>query len=81
MPRSKASLWLEVKAVRIEMLQDITLPDILQEGIRFNHELIRLSEARLAFAALWDSCSKDRYKWEKNPWVRAYTFARAENPT
>lgn len=79
MPRKYTRIFLKVKNVRAERLQDIVTEDIEAEGIckapyfyyddeeykDFNEE-----EYRDAFKELWDSINKKRgYGWDKNPWV------------
>lgn len=69
MPREAARLFLRVTDVRVERLQDMTDDDVRREGIENPGDFIRL----------WDSTIKshrDRYGWNANPWVWAYTFER-----
>lgn len=67
MPREAARLFLTVKDVQIERLQDITEDDAKAEGV----------SAFIEFANLWDSAySKRGYGWNANPWVWTITFER-----
>lgn len=88
MERWMSRLRLEVTAVRVERLGDITEADAYAEGVTIPTEQLFASngnpelrnEARAAFAALWDSLSKPGFQWADNPWVAAYTFRRVETP-
>lgn len=74
MPRAAARIWLEVKDVRIERLQDIDDNGILAEGL----------EIGCYFEDLWDSVIKKsdikKYGWDVNPWVWVIEFERREKP-
>ena len=84
MPKSASRIWLRVKDVRVERVQDITESDAKNEGVRvdklsppqiiFNttHAKFRY---RYAFQDLWDSINKKRgFGWESNPWVWVVSF-------
>ena len=70
MPREAARLFLRVKSVRVERVQEIDDADIVAEGL----------EIGCYFDDLWDSTIKpadrDRYGWEANPWVWVIKFER-----
>lgn len=82
MPRKAARIFLKVKDIRVERLQDITHGEIEKEGIvtvgtpggpdRIN--------PFFAFKSLWDSTikPKDRaiYGWDANPYVWCVSFER-----
>lgn len=75
MPREAARLYLKVKDIRIERIQEITLEDIQAEGIilapSLRSEMILIAD----FVKLWDSINKKRgYGWDKNPNVWVYDF-------
>ena len=90
MPRKAARLFLEVKEVRVERLQDITEADAKAEGIAanciaydiehcFTDEEIGCTACNkmnaVAFKKLWDTINAKRgYPWEDNPWVFVYEF-------
>jgi hypothetical protein len=89
MPREVARLFLEVKAVRIERLRDITEEDAKAEGVEeypifsdfdgYEHVTVGLTTPRQSFQMLWDSMNaKNGYTWESNPWVWVYEFGRIE---
>jgi hypothetical protein len=87
MPRHLSRITLEVSAVRVQRLQEISEEDAKAEGI----ESIYIDQAHKAwkgygvedfhrtaadsFRSLWDSINAKRgFGWDKNPWVWAITF-------
>ena len=71
MPKWACRLWLEVKDVRVERLQDITQADVLAEGM--NPDWSDL--AWYGFRDLWDSLNAKRgHTWAVNPWVWVIEF-------
>ena len=87
MPREAARLFLEVKSVRVERVQDISTIDSIAEGCemvfgtkrqKYDNNHITIGVA--SFAYFWDSINAKRgYSWESNPWVFVYEFMRVEN--
>ena len=82
MPKEAARLFLRVTDVRVERLQDITLEDIVREGIFdacVGDDFIRCA-AYLIFENKWDCTIKiadlPRYGWDANPWVWVIEFER-----
>lgn len=84
MPRQAARLFLFVKNVRAERLQDITEEDARAEGAIKAYpttEGYYLEDPQATykggFSALWDSIyAKRGYGWEANPWVWVVEFER-----
>lgn len=82
MPKEAARLFLRVTDVRVERLQDITLEDIVREGI-FDacggDDFMRCT-AYSFFENEWDSTIKPAtrpiYGWAANPWVWVIEFER-----
>lgn len=79
MPKEAARIWLKVKDVRVERLQEITVEDVQHEGIS------ALTDGIFErFKNLWNSTIKkadiDRYGWDANPWVWVIEFERCEKP-
>lgn len=83
MPREAARLFLRVREVRVERLQEMTAEDSLSEGVKLHLESIMNGDPVLKpFAELWDSTLKGTdlptYGWDENPWVWVIRFERAE---
>jgi len=74
MPRRTSRLFLLVKNVRIEPLQNITLNECLKEG--FSSYIYSFVD----FRDLWDELNAKRgYSWETNPLVKVIDFERIDN--
>lgn len=96
MPKEAARIWLKVKDVRVERLQDITDVGTLEEGIQFfecpdgftwkeKADMHHCYTTPIgAMQALWNSTINksdiDSYGWEANPWVWRIEFERCEKP-
>jgi len=86
MPREASRITLEVKAVRVERVQEIHSHDALAEGIFYktgSYELEwftpnqRDAQRVEDFKKLWNSINEKRGSgWEKNPWVWVIEFER-----
>lgn len=78
MPRKAARLFLTVKNIRVERLQDITEEDAIAEGVKaYGPNNCSGTSARIAFAELWDSLNEKRgYGWDTNPWVWVVEFEK-----
>ena len=88
MPKEAARIWLKVKDVRVERLQDITEDGAKAEGanwkngknVGWEEKMNRTAIER--FAEIWNSTIKksdrDRYGWNANPWVWVIEFERYE---
>ncbi len=79
----KEYVLLKVTNVRVERLQDIKYSDIEKEGLNYKDSLIREgvyinNQLRRNWIILWNSTTKDGYKWEDNPYVFVYEFERIE---
>ena len=74
MPKEAARIFLKVKDVRVERLQDIDDDGVVAEGLKKGDP----------FDELWDSTIKkadiDRYSWSANPWVWVIEFEQCEKP-
>lgn len=80
MPRWASRIQLEIAAVRVERLQDITRSDIRAEGLQCPPELASDDISPnyrdwypAAFKELWNSTGGD---WDANPWVWVVEFKR-----
>ena len=92
MPREAARLFLKVKDVRIEHLQDCERGwclDIEKEGVRTPQDpILYVSDdkyhdaLRAEMEKVWDSTLKpveiDRFGWAANPWVWVIEFEKME---
>ena len=85
MPKEAARIWLKVKDVRVERLQDIDGKGCVKEGIE-EEPLKDIGEefVKGMYHDLWDSTIKksdiDRYGWDANPWVWVIDFERCDKP-
>ena len=81
MPRWASRILLEITAVRVERLQDISETDAEAEGIQeivdagVDHD----GTPRDAYRALWEQIN-GADSWSANPWVWVVEFKRAEVP-
>ena len=96
MPREYARIFLRIKMVRPELLNDITIEQVLKEGITREAIEARISPgsscprwvyheaAKGCFAKLWNSTIKadkmDLLGWAANPWVWVIEYERCEKP-
>lgn len=89
MPKEAARIWLKVKDVRVERLQDMILDDFLAEGAcpnpeAFNDPENAYGQSKSIFMEIWNSTIKksdqDLYSWDANPWVWVIEFERCEKP-
>lgn len=79
MPRSACRIMLEITAVRVERLNDISEEDAKAEGVAPSQHIITPPEAlyRVGFLKLWQSIYGEE-SWRANPWVWVIEFKRAE---
>jgi hypothetical protein len=84
MPRDASRLFLEVKSVRIERVQDISEADAKAEGVDISHCFCGVPEMKdkchkHKFMMLWDNLyDKTGYSRESNPWVYVIEFMRLD---
>lgn len=79
MPKWAARIWLEVTAVRVERVQEISVWDARDEGVQVEtHPDGGIKSGYIdGFRKLWDSINADRaYGWEENPWCWVVSFKR-----
>lgn len=82
MPRWASRITLEVTAVRVERLQDISEADAVAEGFHSwrraadGHFYARCRTAVQQFAETWDRINGKRASWELNPYVWVVSFRR-----
>ena len=90
MPKEAARIWLKVKDVRVERLQEITEEQAKAEGanwkngknVGWEEKMSRTAVER--FSEIWDSTIKESdlklYGWDANPWVWVIEFERCDKP-
>ena len=75
MPKNAARIWLKVKSVRVERVQDISDKESIAEGIPNGAYAVN---PKTSFRKLWDSINAKRdggiYSWESNPWIWVVDF-------
>ena len=87
MPKEAARIWLRVKNVRVERLQEISAESALAEGAdKYIHTNGGLDENMTitSFIGIWNSTIKksdlDSYGWDASPWVWVIEFEQCEKP-
>ncbi|HGW4512212.1 ASCH domain-containing protein [Serratia marcescens] len=77
MPRWASRITLEITAVRVERLNDISEEDAKAEGVAPSQHIITPPEAlyRVGFLKLWQSIYGAE-SWRANPWVWVIEFRR-----
>lgn len=90
MPKAACRLFLRIKDVRVERLQDITKADAWAEGVKeiekneayfdYMNEAGSYATAKGSFFSLWKSINGDD-SFEANPWVWVIEFERVEKLT
>ena len=77
MPRWASRITLEVTAVRVERLQEITVQDIEREGAIT--QATEINEALPIWVQLWDGINAERgFGWAVNPFVWVVSFKLQE---
>lgn len=80
MPKEAARIFLQVKEVRVERLQEMTLKDAAMEGVDLRGPMFT------KFVEVWNSTvpkhpnkfKRYPYYWEDNPWVWVIEFERID---
>ncbi|MBE6725118.1 MAG: hypothetical protein E7576_08020 [Ruminococcaceae bacterium] len=83
MPKSAARIFLRVKNVWVERLQDIDAIDCVAEGCDADMlSGVGPEFTRGVFNGIWDSTIKEKdfpfYSWDANPWVWVLSFERIQ---
>lgn len=86
MPKEAARIFLRIKDVRAERLQDITCDEIIKEGLEITGDTISDDAIRFVKAVfatkVWNDTIKksdlDLYGWDANPWVWVIEFERID---
>jgi hypothetical protein len=84
MPRWACRMVLELTAVRVERLQEISQQDVFREGLHnaqqkeIERRVGKLLMSQECYQDLWDSLNAERgFGWAVNPWVWVVEFRRA----
>jgi len=92
MPKEAARIFLKVKDVRVERLQDICgrgtpqdhVTNIAREGIQLQAVMENYQKQIDDFIQLWNSTIKktelEQFGWDANPYVWVIEFERCEKP-
>lgn len=84
MPKEAARIFLKVKDVRVERLQEMRSEDALKEGIKVSEFDLPNCGVVTRFKHLWNSTIKKSdlslYGFDANPWVWVIEFERCEKP-
>jgi len=81
LPEKYARYFIRIISVRPERLQDITIQDVIAEGISPCSDSVNSVETMLShYATRWNSINgkKVGYSWYDNPWVWRYEFELIE---
>jgi len=82
MPRGWSRITLEVKAVRVERVQEISEEDAVAEGCHSDQGSTDGQLPHEEFRELWDLINEKRgFPWESNPWVWVVEFLPLERNT
>lgn len=80
MPKEAARIFLKVKDVRVERIQDITGEQAVCEGTKETFPPLAVDE----FRDIWNSTIKktelEQFGWDANPYVWVIEFERCEKP-
>ena len=84
MPKIHCRLYLEIKDIRVERLNEISDDDCYSEGIGERGKGVTSDDGSLhcsrplgTFIDLWDSINSKRAPWSDNPWVWIVEFERS----
>jgi hypothetical protein len=77
MPRSASRTTLEVTAVRVERLQDISEADALAEGVEITEYWRDDHPPSICYSILWNHINGTG-SWNANPWVAVIEFHRVK---
>lgn len=70
----------KIVSVRAERLQEITLGEVVKEGLARSIYDFKPAQAGIgAFALIWDELHGKDAPWASNPWVFRYEIARVES--
>ena len=73
MTKATARIWLHVKEIRVERLQDISEDDAIVEGVTCYEADTDWLTAKYGFQILWEKINGEE-SWKANPWVWVVKF-------
>jgi hypothetical protein len=90
MPQWAARTHFEVTGLRIERLWQITVEDVIAEGINTDGPEFDEGERAAAcgghrpaevyaYASLWDAINGEKFPWEANPWVWVVSYRKVDH--
>jgi hypothetical protein len=80
MPKAACRLFLKITDIRVERLQDISVNDIIKEGLSSKlREHDACVDLKDKWEGLWKSINGEQ-SWNDNPWVWVVEFEQTEKP-
>lgn len=92
MPKEACRIFLKIKSIRVERLQEISEEDSDHEGVKnddffsglynylnYGSNVFDLKTAKDSFISLWQKIN-GKASWDSNPFVFAYEFEQIEKP-
>ncbi|PIF33015.1 hypothetical protein CLU81_3585 [Flavobacterium sp. 9] len=79
MPKNACRIFLKVKSVKLERLQDISEEDSIAEGAIQHESETDWLTAKFGFQIIWETINGSD-SWNKNPFVWVIEFERIEKP-
>ncbi len=77
-PKAACRLFLKIKNISVERLQDITRGDCMAEGCPFPN-IAKETDPKRWFSELWQSIN-GKESWNANPWVWVIEFEQINKP-
>ena len=80
-PKWASRITLEITNIRVERVQDITVKDIIKEGVFVDESVVKPDEIHFAYldawVELWDSINEKRgFGWDVNPFCWVVEFKK-----
>jgi hypothetical protein len=79
MPKKACRIFLKVKSIRVERLQDISEEDAQAEGAIQHEAETDWLTAKYGFQMIWETIF-GKESWKENPYVFVYEFEKIEKP-
>jgi hypothetical protein len=78
MPKEASRIFLKLKSIRVEKLNNISGEDAMKEGVEVESMWpLYIGDFYRSYSKLWDEINGNG-SWDKNPWVWVYEFERTE---